>query len=98
MSWFSVADLGLVLLCGWFAASPVVVPRFTENPTVVVAVVLAVGLALLFGFDAIAPRSGPYVMVMTVLLIVASLVALAGSEIVFRRRHGYWRLLGSPQS
>ena len=94
MGWFGIQELGVILLFVWVLAAGMILPRVIEKPALLSATVIVGGMAILFGFDTIAPRSGPYIMGMTVMIILAAGVAVFRSEVLFRSRHGYWRSLG----
>ncbi|MCL4689558.1 MAG: hypothetical protein KJ007_13435 [Burkholderiales bacterium] len=96
MDHFGIQEVGVLLFAAWLFFSGSFLPKIIENLTVLSGVTLVVGAAILFGFDAIAPRSPIYVAFCSVVLIVAALLAILHSELLFRRKSGYWRITGRP--
>jgi hypothetical protein len=94
MNGFGIQELGVVLLFAWILASGTILPNWIEKPGLLSSVVIVGGTSILFGFDLLAPRTGPYLMVMTLIVILAAGLAVFKSEVLFRSRNGYWRYLG----
>jgi hypothetical protein len=96
MAPFGIQEIGVLLFGAWLFLSGSFLPRVIENLTTLSGVTLVVGAAILFGFDAVAPRSPIYVASCSVVLIFAALLAIFHSELLFRRKSGYWRITGRP--
>ncbi|MBX3717292.1 MAG: hypothetical protein KF738_14945 [Burkholderiales bacterium] len=98
MDAFGSQEIGVLLFAGWLFVSVTTLPRFVENLGTLSVVILVAGAAILFGFDAVAPRSPLYVAFSGLVLILATLMAIFHSELLFRRRSGYWRFVGRPST
>lgn len=98
MDAFGIQEIGVLLFAGWLFVSVTALPRFVENLATLSVVTLVAGAAILFGFDAVAPRSPLYVAFSGLVLILATLMAIFHSELLFRRRSGYWRFVGRPST
>jgi hypothetical protein len=94
MDWFGLREAGVLLLVAWMWLSVGIAPRRIGNQTALAAVTLVGGSAILWGFNALAPRSPYYLMGMSIVVILSALLAVFHSELIFRRQNGYWRFVG----
>lgn len=93
---FSAHQLTVLPLSLWIFIGVVIVPRFIHNPRTLGITVMVVGAVLAW----VASLDSPFpwtISVNTLFAIFATGGALAHSEIIFRRKNGYWRFVG-PRS
>jgi hypothetical protein len=94
MEWFGIKEVGVLLLSAWIFLSIGLLPKMIDSPTALIMIVLIVGCAIFWGSFVLAPRSPFYIIYANIVLIVAALLAVLNSEVIFRRRNGYWRFVG----
>ena len=94
MEWFGIMEVGFLLFLAWIFSSVGLLPKVIDSPTALIMIVLIVGCAILWGSFVLAPRSLFYIIYANIVLFVAAPLALLNSEVIFRRRNGYWRFVG----
>jgi len=86
----------------WIMLAIGAVPRMFEDAGVV-AIVVMLGGAVIIGIDQWLRWNGPWpgpaqLMIETVSVVLAAVMAAVHSEILFRRANGYWRFVGPPRT
>lgn len=97
---FALHDGVFLAFMLWNYASIAFLPKYIGNRTVLGVTVLIVGAAFaaLLSWSAISPNAMPWtISINTTFVIIAALMALVHSETIFRRKNGYWRLVGPPR-
>ena len=97
MEWFDSSALRSLFFLLWTNVAVLALPRWVENSGIVAIVALLGGFVTLFGFVSLLDLPPVAIMVYALAAVVVALVAVLHSEILARRRLGYWRFVG-PRS
>lgn len=97
MKWFDVSALGPVAFLAWTLVAVLALPRLVNGAGAVAIIALLGGAIVSWGTAAIVDRPPILIMVYAIANIAVALVAAIHSEVLARRRIGYWRFLG-PRS
>jgi hypothetical protein len=95
MDWLTSHNAAFLTFVAWLFVSAVYLPRVIANMKVLVAIVIVVGTLLAWLVMLATPNAQPWdISVDTIFVIVAALGAFVNSEVLFRRKNGYWRFIG----
>lgn len=97
MKWFDVNALGPVAFFAWTFIAVLAIPRLVASVGTVAIVALLGGAIVSWEIAATFDRSPILIMTYAIANIAVALVAVIHSEVLARRRLGYWRFLG-PRS
>jgi multisubunit Na+/H+ antiporter MnhE subunit len=94
MDLFTKAELVNAAFGLWLFIAGAVLPRFITSTRVLGILAIVGGVALAYLDSTIPHRPQWWVWLDTFFVILATGLALANSEVIFRRKNGYWRLAG----
>jgi hypothetical protein len=95
MEWFTVQKGVYLAFVLWLFFAGVYLPKVISSPIALSITTLVVGFALAWAVLLASPHAQPWdISVDTVFVIMGTGFAIIHSEILYRRKNGYWRWLG----
>jgi hypothetical protein len=95
MDWLTAPQFAHLVFAAWLFISIGYLPKLIANLTLMLCTSLLVGALLAWIVMFVSPNARPWDISVNILwVIAATFLALVHSEIIFRRKHGYWKLVG----